>query len=106
MATTRVSTKEKIRSPGATSLMNSLLRQAHAFSFKLARHKTGFALRWHCASATRDNPLRSPVDMSGFDLPTSSARCSPPVFHDRNLLASIIALGKLGDSSGVADDAA
>jgi hypothetical protein len=36
--------------------------------------------------------------MSGFDLPTSSARCSPPVFHDRTLLASTIALGKLGDS--------
>jgi hypothetical protein len=43
--------------------------------------------------------------MSGFDLPTSSARCSR-LFHDRNLWASIIALGKLGDSSRVADDAA
>jgi hypothetical protein len=38
-------------------------------------------------------------------LPTSSANCSPPL-HDRNLWASIIALGKLGDSSRVADDAA
>lgn len=42
----------------------------------------GFALRWHCASATRDSPLRSPVDMSGFDLPTSSARCSLPALHE------------------------
>src|SRR5690348_9703085 len=30
------------------------------------------------------------------------ARCSPPVFHDRNLWASIIALRRLGYSSRVA----
>src|ERR1039458_9578754 len=35
----------------------------------------GFVLRWHCASATRDNRLRSLADMSGSGLPTSSARC-------------------------------
>jgi hypothetical protein len=54
----------------------------------------------------RDNRLRSPADTSGFGLPTSSARCSPPAFHDRNLWASIIALRKLGDSSRVAADTA
>src|ERR1019366_3889646 len=34
----------------------------------------GFVLRWHCASATRDNRLQSRADMSGSGLPTSSAR--------------------------------
>src|SRR5258708_6788733 len=52
-------------------------------------------LRWHCASATRDNRLRSPIDRSGFGLPTSSVRSYNP-FGNPVSRASSIALRRQG----------